>query len=99
MTTTSTRRPAAGRKKDATVTDTRPTLRRIRTLLSSPVSPYYLLIGSTAALVVIGLVMVLSASMITAYKLEGSSFAVFTDQAKYAAVSYTHLTLPTNREV
>ncbi|MEI2827486.1 MAG: putative lipid II flippase FtsW [Dermatophilaceae bacterium] len=86
MTTTSTRRPAAGRRKDSTVTDTRPTLRRLRTLLSSPVSPYYLLIGSTAALVVIGLVMVLSASMITAYKLEGSSFAVFTDQAKYAVI-------------
>ena len=86
MTTTSTRRPVAGRRKDSTVTDTRPTLRRLRTLLSSPVSPYYLLIGSTAALVVIGLVMVLSASMITAYKLEGSSFAVFTDQAKYAVI-------------
>ena len=86
MTTTSTRRPAPGRGKDATVTDTRPTLRRLRTLLASPVSSYYLLIGSTAALVVIGLVMVLSASMITAYKQEGSSFAVFTDQAKYAAM-------------
>ncbi len=85
MTTTSTRRPA-GRRKDATVTDTRPTLRRLGGLLDSPVSSYYLLIGSTAALVVIGLVMVLSASMITAYKQEGSSFAVFTDQAKYAAM-------------
>lgn len=59
---------------------------RIRTLLASPVSAYYLLIGATAALVVIGLVMVLSASMVTAYKEEGSSYAVFTNQAVFAAL-------------
>ena len=63
---------AQRQRADAMVTDTRP-MSRIRTLLASPVSAYYLLIGATAALVVIGLVMV--------------------------PVSYTHLTLPTNREV
>ncbi len=76
---------AQRQRADAMVTDTRP-MSRIRTLLASPVSAYYLLIGATAALVVIGLVMVLSASMVTAYKEEGSSYAVFTNQAVFAAL-------------
>jgi hypothetical protein len=43
-------------------------------------------VGATAALVVIGLVMVLSASMVTALKTEGSSYAVFTSQAIFAGI-------------
>ena len=42
--------------------------------LESPVTTYYVLLGTTAILVVIGLVMVLSASMITSYRADGSTF-------------------------
>jgi cell division protein FtsW len=54
--------------------------------LESPVTSYYVLLGTTVILVVIGLVMVLSASMITSYRDDGSAFSVFLDQAKYAAM-------------
>ncbi|MGV1008788.1 MAG: putative lipid II flippase FtsW [Dermatophilaceae bacterium] len=54
--------------------------------LDSPVTSYYVLLGATAVLVVIGLVMVLSASMVTSYKDDGSSFAVFLKQAQFALV-------------
>ena len=45
-----------------------------------------LLLGATAALVAIGLVMVLSASSVEAYEQYGSSFMYFVRQAVYAAV-------------
>ena len=54
--------------------------------LDSPVTSYYVLVGATAVLVVIGLVMVLSASMVTSYQDDGSSFAVFVKQAQFALV-------------
>ncbi len=54
--------------------------------LESPVTSYYVLLGTTAILVVIGLVMVLSASMITSYRDDGSTFTVFLDQAKFAII-------------
>ena len=54
--------------------------------LESPVTPYYVLLGTTAVLVVIGLVMVLSASMVTSYKDDGSSFAIFLNQLVFAVV-------------
>ena len=54
--------------------------------LDSPVTSYYVLVGATAVLVVIGLVMVLSASMVTSYQDDGSSFAVFIKQAQFAVV-------------
>ncbi len=60
----------------------RATLERFDT----PVTSYYLLVGATAALVVIGLVMVLSASMVTSYKDDGSSYAVFLGQLRFAAI-------------
>lgn len=44
--------------------------------LSKPISSYYLLLGSTAALTVLGLVMVLSASSIHSLETSGSSFAI-----------------------
>ncbi len=54
--------------------------------LDSPVTSYYVLLGATAVLVVIGLVMVLSASMVTSYKDDGSAFAVFVRQLQFAAI-------------
>lgn len=44
--------------------------------LSKPISSYYLLLGTTAALTGLGLVMVLSASSIHSLEMNGSSFAI-----------------------
>ncbi|MBK8469772.1 MAG: putative lipid II flippase FtsW [Candidatus Phosphoribacter sp.] len=54
--------------------------------LDSPVTSYYLLVGATTALLLIGLVMVLSASMVTSFKDDGSSYAVFLSQARFAVI-------------
>ncbi len=52
----------------------------------SPVTSSYLIVGTTTALLLIGLVMVLSASMVTSYKDDGSSYAVFLNQARFAGI-------------
>lgn len=52
----------------------------------SPVTTYYLLLGATAMLVVIGLVMVLSASSVTSYKDTNSSYTVFFSQLQSAVI-------------
>ena len=78
MTSTATRPPArsstpsSGGSADGTGLLQRalPVLAR----LESPVTSYYVLLGTTVILVVIGLVMVLSASMITSYRDDGSTF-------------------------
>jgi cell division protein FtsW len=54
--------------------------------LESPVTTYYLLLSATAMLVVIGLVMVLSASSVTSYKESNSSYTVFLTQLQSAVV-------------
>ncbi|MBK7721681.1 MAG: putative lipid II flippase FtsW [Austwickia sp.] len=54
--------------------------------LDSPLSTYYLLIGSAGMLLVIGLVMVLSASSVGAMSKQGDPYAVFANQARYAVV-------------
>jgi cell division protein FtsW len=54
--------------------------------LESPVTTYYLLLGATTMLVIIGLVMVLSASSVTSYMTTNSSFTVFFNQLRYAVV-------------
>ncbi len=52
--------------------------------LESPLTTYYALLGTTVLLLVIGLVMVLSASSVTSYKQTGSSFTVFKSQLVFA---------------
>lgn len=52
----------------------------------SPVATYYLLLGATLLLLVIGLVMVLSASAVTSLKSSGSSFTVFRSQMLFALI-------------
>ena len=54
--------------------------------LESPVTTYYLLLSATAMLVVIGLVMVLSASSVTSYKDTNSSYTVFLTQLQSAVL-------------
>ncbi|WP_198954921.1 putative lipid II flippase FtsW [Kineosporia sp. R_H_3] len=55
--------------------------------IESPLAPYYLVLGSTLALTVIGLVMVLSSSSVTSLKGgTGSSYTEFLNQARFAAL-------------
>jgi len=54
--------------------------------IDSPVTTYYLLLSATAMLVIIGLVMVLSASSVTSYQDTNSSFTVFFNQLRYAVI-------------
>lgn len=55
-------------------------------LWSRPLTPYYLLLGATVMLLALGLVMVLSASSVTAYEDSGSSFSVFSKQLMWSAM-------------
>jgi len=52
--------------------------------LESPVTTYYLLLSATTMLVIIGLVMVLSASSVTSYKATNSSYTIFLNQLQFA---------------
>lgn len=54
--------------------------------LQSPLATYYLILSSSVVLVAIGLIMVLSASSVTAYVGTGSAFTNFKNQAIYAAL-------------
>ncbi|WP_426566628.1 putative lipid II flippase FtsW [Angustibacter sp. McL0619] len=54
--------------------------------LDSPVTTYYVLLGSTLLLLVIGLVMVLSASSVTSLSKSGSSFTIFLSQLRFAVI-------------
>jgi cell division protein FtsW len=69
----------------ATTTGRRPDRTRVgetaQRHLERPLTSYYLLLGSAAMLLVLGLVMVFSASSVKAYAASGSSFSVFRQQA------------------
>lgn len=54
-------------------------------LLDRPLTSYHLLLGSSALLVLLGLLMVLSASSVTSYASTGSSFTMFQRQAVFVA--------------
>ena len=64
----------------------RPPRRTLVGRLDSPVAAYYLVLGSTVALTVLGLVMVLSSSSIESFRQSGNSFTVFGKQALWAAI-------------
>ena len=51
---------------------------------NSVVTSYYVLIGASSLLLVVGLVMVLSSSSVESLDASGNPYAVFLDQAKYA---------------
>ena len=59
---------------------------RLRYLLNHPLSTYYLVAGATIILLVLGLVMVLSASSIESYRIFGSAYTLFQRQALFAVV-------------
>ena len=55
-------------------------------LLHRAATPYYLLLGATLLLLVLGLVMVFSASSVAAYRTFGSSYAIVAKQAMWVVV-------------
>ncbi|MEJ3747717.1 putative peptidoglycan glycosyltransferase FtsW [Actinomycetes bacterium KLBMP 9797] len=58
----------------------------LRGLLQRPLASYYLLISSSALLLVIGLTMVFSATSVRAYVTNGNAFTMITKQALFALV-------------
>ena len=59
--------------------------------LDSPVASYYLLLSVTAALVVFGLIMVLSASAVVSINESGSAYSIFATQAVFASIGVVAL--------
>ena len=66
-----------------------------RQLLARPLTPYYLILGSTVLLTVLGLVMVLSASSVESFVDSGSSWAVGKKQALWAGIGIPLFALAT----
>jgi cell division protein FtsW len=59
----------------------------VRSALEKPLTPYYLVLGSTVMLTALGLVMVLSASSVESYAASGSSWVIGQRQAIFVAVA------------
>lgn len=55
-------------------------------LLDRPLTSYQLVLGVTALLLSLGLVMVLSSSSVTSYTATGNSYTIFTKQAMWVAI-------------
>jgi cell division protein FtsW len=83
-TTSSPARPAA--RTGGTPSTSPRWLRPLVERLESPVTTYYLLLSAISFLVVIGLVMVLSASSVTSFKETHSSYTVFFNQLRFAVL-------------
>ena len=85
---TRTGRGGGGRRRrdDEAVAGMPPAAHPFWERLESPLSTYYLLVAVVAALLLIGLVMVLSASSVSAMRGGGSGYGVFLRQAQFALV-------------
>jgi cell division protein FtsW len=59
---------------------------RLAVVLNHPLSTYYLLLGTTMLLLVLGLIMVLSASSIESYRVFGSAYTLAQRQAMFAGL-------------
>ena len=57
-----------------------------RDALARPLTTYYLLLGATALLLVIGLIMVLSASSVSSYRATGDSYTIVKRQVMWVAL-------------
>lgn len=91
---------AAGRGSTARSARTRGSLLEAWTArFESPTTTYYLFLGVVSLLVVIGLVMVLSASMIVSLKENDSSFTIFLKQFLFAVVGAAALWWSSRRSV
>lgn len=58
----------------------------LRRALERPLTSYYLLLGASALLLTIGLIMVLSASSVRAYKLTGDSYSIAERQLMWVVI-------------
>jgi cell division protein FtsW len=65
-------------------------------MLDSPLATYHILIGASALLLIMGLIMVFSASSVESYKLFGSSFVLAERQFMFAGIGVL-LTLGVSR--
>ncbi len=61
-------------------------VRSVREALEHPLATYYLLIGASALLLTIGLIMVLSASSVQAFKVSNDSYAIVRRQLLWVAI-------------
>ena len=75
------RTPRTGRPALAAVPAPKPGL------LDRPLASYYLVVGSTGALLLLGLVMVLSASSVSSYQASGNSYALFERQLMWVGLA------------
>lgn len=86
---------------ETTTAPTRPTARngRIAVLLRHPLSTYYLLLGTTLLLLVLGLIMVLSASSIESFRVFGSAYTLAQRQLLFAVVGVVAMVLASRTSV
>jgi cell division protein FtsW len=76
-----TRDPRAGRRHgDSSVTAS------LKALLDRPNAPYVIILGSVALLVILGVIMVLSASSVESLRQYGSSFYFWRKQVRFYAL-------------
>lgn len=85
MSTTTEDRPGRG-PVDGPSVWAKEQLGAVRELLGKPLTTYYLILGCTALLLILGLMMVLSASSIEAMNKTGSPFSWFIKQSLSAAI-------------
>ncbi|QCX27180.1 putative lipid II flippase FtsW [Nocardioides jishulii] len=60
---------------------------RVRAALDHPLSAYYLLVGASALLLVIGLIMVTSSSSVFAYRTSGDSYSIVKRQLMWVVIA------------
>ena len=82
--TTYASEPGPARAGRADASRRRPSRRS--SLLHRPATPYYLLLGASTLLLVLGLVMVFSASSVVAFAFMGSSMAIVSKQAMWVVI-------------
>lgn len=81
MASTTSERPATGQRFRA------PSWwASLREAVDRPLSAYYLLLGASGLLLTIGLIMVLSASSVYAYRVTGNSYAIVEKQLMWVAI-------------
>jgi len=92
--------PAKPRTRGTTATPTAETRRGVRSWLGHhPLSPYYLLMGTSMLLLLLGVVMVLSASSVLSLRIFGSSFTLAGRQLMFAAVGVVAMLVLSRRSV
>ncbi len=64
-----------------------------------PLSPYYLLLGTSLLLLLLGVIMVLSASSVLSLRVHGSSFTLASRQALFAVVGVVLMLIMSRRSV